>query len=124
MNNNRSALSPMVRPVFGGLLLASLLFSPSMSAGEKAQSAVQHGKQLSLALCQACHYFEGTNQAGTLAPPFLVMKQRFPDPKRLHDIIYDPQAAIKPSTMMPPFGRHEFVNEQDIKDIVEYLYTL
>ena len=71
--------------------------------GVKAgEDVIKEGKRLTLEYCQACHHYQGTEQAGTVAPPLLGMKARFPDRKKLYNIIYDPQVAIKKDTMMPP----------------------
>jgi sulfur-oxidizing protein SoxX len=91
---------------------------------EGSKSVVELGKAKAIELCQACHQFEGADQAGTVGPPLLAMKSRFPEEAKLRAIIYDPQKAIKPHTMMPPFGRNGLVSEQDIEHIIAFLYTL
>ena len=97
------------------LLIASLADS---------KSSVDEGKDLSLKLCQTCHHYKDTEQAGTVGPPLIGMKARFPDRKKLYDIIYDPQVAIKKDTMMPPFGRNELIAKDQIEKIIDFLYTL
>ncbi|MGD8941506.1 MAG: sulfur oxidation c-type cytochrome SoxX [Gammaproteobacteria bacterium] len=94
----------------------------TVNAGET--STVQEGKRLTLEFCQACHQYAGTEQAGTVAPPLLGMKARFPDRKKLYNIIYDPQVAIKKDTMMPPFGRNELLAKDEIEKVIDFLYTL
>lgn len=93
-------------------------------AGDAKADRVKEGKQLTLEFCQACHNYAGTDQAGTVAPPLLGIKGRFPDRKRLYDIIYDPQVAIKKDTMMPPFGRNELMAKEEIEKVIDFLYTL
>ena len=51
------------------------------------------------------------------------MKARFPDKAKLRAQIYDP-AVNNPNTLMPPFGRHHMLNDKQIDEIVEWLYTL
>ncbi|WP_455210154.1 sulfur oxidation c-type cytochrome SoxX [Kaarinaea lacus] len=94
------------------------------SAGEATKETTEEGKRLTLEFCQACHQYTGTEQAGTVAPPLLGMKSRFPDRKKLFDIIYDPQVAIKKDTMMPPFGRNELMAKDEIEKVIDFLYTL
>jgi len=101
-----------------------LLFALSSFAAPPAESNITQGKQLALKFCQTCHDYQGTEQAGTVAPPLLGMKARFPDRKKLYSIIYDPQIAIKPHTMMPPFGRNELLAKDEIEKIIDFLYTL
>lgn len=104
------------------LALVFLLVVGVASAADKPKTPIDKGKVLAMKLCQACHVFQGAQQAGTVGPPFASMKIRFPDRKKLRDIIYDAQASNNPDTMMPPFGRHGFVNEDDIRNIIDFLY--
>jgi sulfur-oxidizing protein SoxX len=85
---------------------------------------VAEGSKLAQEFCQACHQFAGTEQAGTVAPPLLGMKSRFPQREKLFNIIYDPQTAIKKDTMMPPFGRNELLAKDEIEKVIDFLYTL
>lgn len=96
----------------------------SVSAGESAKNTIDEGKKLALEFCQACHHYQGTDQAGTTGPPLLGMKGRFPDRNKLYNIIYDPQIALKPHTMMPPFGRNELLAKDEIEKVIDFLYTL
>ena len=102
------------------LFAAVLLVSQSGLAADKPKS----GQDLTKEFCQACHFFEGSDQAGTVGPPLVAMKARFPDRKRMYDLIDDPHAAIKPYTMMPPFGRNGLLTADEINRIIDYLYTL
>jgi len=104
------------------ITLFSFVTTPVFSA-EKEKSSLEEGRAIAINLCQACHSFTGASQAGTVGPPFVSMKIRFPDRRRMRDIIYDPQNE-KPNTMMPPFGRHGFVNEKEMDLLIDYLYTL
>ena len=99
------------------LVAASVVAAPSM---DKAN--VDAGKKLALEFCVACHQFTGTTQAGSLGPPLLVMKSRFPDRKTIYNIIYDPAVTIRPHTMMPPFGRNKLITKQEINKIIDFLY--
>ena len=114
----------MIRASAGGLTLGLLLVPQIGTSAEKAKTPLQQGKELTIEFCQACHYFEGTDQAGTVGPPMVAMKPRFPERQKLEKIIYDPHRATKPDSMMPPFGRNGLLDEQQIKLIVDFLYTL
>ena len=105
-------------------IAAGLLVPLEAISAEKAKTPLEQGKELTVNFCQACHQFEGTDQAGTTGPPLVAMKARFPESKKLYDIVYDPHAAIKPHTMMPPFGRNGLVDDKQIKLIIDFLYTL
>jgi len=104
-------------------VLCSLVSIPVLAA-EKATTPIAKGKATALKLCQACHVFTGADQAGTVGPEFVHMSQRFPKRERLQEIIYDAQKAIKPHTMMPPFGRHGFVDRKETELLIDFLYTL
>lgn len=110
--------------VAGALIAGGLSVPFTTGAEEKPKTPLEKGRDLTITMCQACHHFEGTNQAGTLGPPIVAMKSRFPEKQRLHDIIYDPHAAIKSHTMMPPFGRNGLLDDKEIGLIIDYLYTL
>lgn len=77
--------------------------------------------------CMACHKFTGLKQArlqpGTIAPPLIAMKARFPDKNKLRMLIWD-AAKFNPRSNMPPFGRHKILSEKEIDLIVEWLYSL
>ena len=101
-------------------LVATLVAAPSSLNKEN----INTGKKLALEFCVACHQFTGTTQAGSLGPPLMVMKSRFPDRKTIYNIIYDPAVAIRPHTMMPPFGRNKLISKQEIDKIIDFLYSL
>ncbi len=113
--------------VASALVIGGLAISTGAAAAEKQEkpkTPLEKGRDLTITMCQACHHFEGTDQAGTLGPPIVAMKARFPEKKRLYDIIYDPHVAIKSDTMMPPFGRNGLLDDKEIGLIIDYLYTL
>ena len=79
--------------------------------------------------CLACHMFvtpkwpEGFPEGGNTAPPLVAMKSRYPDKAALRAQINDSRDA-NPDTMMPPFGTYRLLNDKQIDNIVEFLYTL
>ena len=108
-----------------GVLAFILSLSSSPVLGEQTASApAHHGMAIASKLCQACHEFKGADQAGTVGPPFASMTARFPERKRLRDIIFDAHQHLGPDTMMPPFGRHGLINEQETETLIDFLYTL
>jgi sulfur-oxidizing protein SoxX len=106
------------------ILFAFVLYISFITVPVLADTSVAEGKKLALEYCVACHQFTGTNQAGSLGPPLMVMKSRFPDRKAIYDIVYDPAVAIKPHTMMPPFGRNKLLMKEEINKIIDFLYSL
>jgi len=73
--------------------------------------------------CMACHDIAGTSLAGNLGPPLNYMQQRFPDKAKLRAQIWD-ATAINPRTIMPPFGKHGILTEEEIDKVVKFLLTL
>lgn len=72
--------------------------------------------------CHSCHMIAGINY-GDIAPPLVAMKQRFPDKPKLRAQVWDASVA-NPRTVMPPFGRHGILSEEEIDKVVEFLLTL
>ena len=100
--------------------------SPSYAA-EKAMSVVEKGKDVAFdrkkGNCLACHAMDDGTLPGNIAPPLVSMKLRYPDKEKLRAQIWD--ATVRnPNTIMPPFGRHRILSEQEIDEVVEYVYTL
>ena len=51
------------------------------------------------------------------------MQSRYPSKEALRMQIWD--ATIKnPESTMPPFGKHGVISEQELNDVVEYIWTL
>jgi len=109
-------------------LLGALLLAPTgAGAADTAMSVVEQGKAIAIdrtkGNCLACHAMDDGTLPGNIAPPLISMKLRYPDKKKLHDQIWDATVA-NPNTIMPPFGRHRVLSEQEIDQVVEYVYTL
>jgi sulfur-oxidizing protein SoxX len=60
---------------------------------------------------------------GNQGPPLVAMQDRFPDKAELRAQIWDPQTR-NPHSMMPPFGKHRILTEEELDKVVEYVYTL
>ncbi|MDC1127501.1 sulfur oxidation c-type cytochrome SoxX [Gammaproteobacteria bacterium] len=73
--------------------------------------------------CLACHAIGLGTMSGNLAPPLFAMKERFPNPQKLTQQISNSLLSNEDS-IMPPFGLHGLLNEDQISKIVDYLYTL
>ena len=91
------------------------------------KNVVEKGKEVAFdrkkGNCLACHAMDDGTLPGNIAPPLVSMKARYPDKAKLHDQIWD--ATVRnPNTIMPPFGRHRILSEEEIDEVVEYVYTL
>jgi sulfur-oxidizing protein SoxX len=120
----------IIKAVFIGVVLSGLAATGYLStsnAAEKQMSVVEKGKQVAFdrkkGNCLACHVMDDGTLPGNIAPPLVSMKLRYPDKSKLRDQIWD--ATVRnPNTIMPPFGRHRILTEQEIDEVVEYVYTL
>ena len=103
--------------------LAFVLSLPVMAG----QAEIEKGKNVvytrTKGNCISCHMMPGGALPGNFGPPLLQMKARFPNPEDLRKQIYDPRIR-NPQTIMPPFGAHKMLSEDEIDWLVEYLYTL
>ncbi len=107
-------------------ILGTVAVVPQVSVAAEP-SVVEQGKELAFnrtkGNCLACHQIEGGDLPGNIGPPLFSMKQRFPDKTKLRAQIWDSNDK-NPNSIMPPFGRHEILSEQEIDKIVEYVYSL
>jgi len=121
--------------ILGSTLFPTVTFAggemPSKEACKTASDPVTKGgctmTDRKKGNCMACHQFKGLEktrlQAGNIAPPLIAMKQRFADKAKLKAQVYD-ATAINKNSAMPPFGRHGILSDQEIDNVVEFLYTL
>jgi sulfur-oxidizing protein SoxX len=56
-----------------------------------------------------------------IGPPLVEMRKRFPDRAALRGQVWDPMTR-NPQTVMPPFGKHKVLTEEEIDLIVDYIY--
>jgi sulfur-oxidizing protein SoxX len=97
------------------------------TAADAAGSVIEKGKAVAfdrkLGNCLACHAIEDGTLPGNIGPPLVAMQLRFPDKARLRAQIWDATVA-NPNSIMIPFGRHGVLTEEQIDQVVEYIYTL
>ena len=108
------------------LALGTLTMTPkTVNAAEK--SAADQGKEIAFhrkkGNCLACHKIAGGSLPGNIGPELVNMKARYPDKSKLRAQIWDATSS-NPNTIMPPFGKHKMLNEEEIDKIVEFVHTL
>ena len=106
--------------------VAVLTALPAAQAEEAA--AVKAGREIAHDVykgnCLACHQIPGDPKAVSMAnigPPLMLMRERFPDQAALRLQIWD-ATARNPDTVMPPFGKHRVLTEEEIDLVVGYIY--
>ena len=109
--------------VVGALLLTSF----PASAADGASSIVEKGKAVAFdrkkGNCLACHMTGDGTLPGNIGPPLIGMKARFHDKAKMRAQIWDSTVA-NPDSIMIPFGRNRVLSEEEIDQIVAYIYTL
>jgi sulfur-oxidizing protein SoxX len=107
------------------VMTAALALTPVSTAS--AESAIEKGKALSydrkLGNCLACHAMDDGKLAGNIGPPLVSMKLRYPDKAKLRAQIWD-ATQKNGNSIMPPFGKHKMLSEEQIDQITDYVYTL
>jgi sulfur-oxidizing protein SoxX len=98
----------------GGISIAS---ADDVAAGKKVAFDRKKGN------CLACHMISDGALPGNIGPPLIAMKARFPDKAALRAQIWDPTIA-NPNTIMPPFGKHRVLTENEVDLVTEFIYTL
>jgi sulfur-oxidizing protein SoxX len=112
-----------------GLIPAMLLALSigAFSGPASAQSAVPEGQKLAFdrgkGNCLTCHAIKGGEYPGTLGPPLVDIKSKYPNRDELVAIVYD-ETKRNPLTVMPPFGRNRILTDQEISAVVDFLQTL
>lgn len=122
MKNRRSLLAGVLVSL---VITAIMLVSPQVVLADSDQIA--KGKELAFdrkkGNCLACHMIDDGSLPGTTGPPLVAMQQRFPEFEGLVSQISNP-LLNNPNSMMPPFGLHNILSDEDIQNIAVYIYTL
>ncbi len=127
MQHTAKSISKKVMTISAVSAIAAFInLSPAL-AEEKAATAVEKGKAVSVdrkkGNCLACHAMDDGALPGNIGPPLVSMKLRYPDKAKLRDQIWD-ATKRNPNSIMPPFGRHKMLSEEEIDNITDYIYTL
>lgn len=76
--------------------------------------------------CMACHLLAGGSdvglQQGNIAPPLVAMKNRLTK-ERIRDQLNDPH-KFNAESVMPPFGKHHILTQDEIDKVAEFVMSL
>jgi sulfur-oxidizing protein SoxX len=89
-----------------------------------AGRALAHGQEKGN--CLACHQMPRDPGAETLAnlgPRLENVRHRYPSRDELRQRIWD-AARFNADTLMPPYGRHRILTEEEIDLVVDYIHEL
>lgn len=96
-------------------------------AEDQIQNDLERGKAIAFdrnaGNCLACHAIDDGELPGNSGPPLILMQQRFPDRNVLRKQVWDATVS-NPDTVMPPYGKHMILTEEEIDLVVNYLQTL
>lgn len=73
--------------------------------------------------CMACHVIAGTTMDGNIGPQLKDLRARFPNKAALFAQVYNP-TMNDPHTAMPPFGKDHILTKAQIREVVDFLWTL
>ena len=99
----------------------------SMPAIGDEQNIIAEGKAIAFhrhkGNCLACHAIKGGLLPGNLGPPLISMQDRYQNKSQLREQIWDARVN-NPHTIMPPYGKHKILTEEEIDKVVAFIYTL
>lgn len=96
---------------------AALAATPAeITAGQKIAETTTLGN------CDACHMFQGADEAGNIGPVLKDVRAMVPDRKLFYAIIYDEEAR-NPQTIMPAFGKNQILTPKQINEVIDFMYT-
>ena len=109
------------------ILAAMLMLTDAAMATDAAPDALAAGKAIAFdrnkGNCLSCHMMDDGELPGNSGPPLMMMQMRYPDRAQLREQIYD-ASGRNPATMMPPYGRHRILSEEELDLVVDYVHSL
>jgi sulfur-oxidizing protein SoxX len=73
--------------------------------------------------CLACHLIPGGESPGAIGPALVAMQTRYPTKEELAKQIWDPTVK-NPEVVMPPFGKHGILTDEEFVNVVEFIWSL
>ncbi len=73
--------------------------------------------------CIACHTLPGEDWPGSVGHLLLHYKKNGYSDAHVYQQIFD-RRVVNPNTVMPPFGTHNLLSDQEMRDLVAYLQNL
>jgi sulfur-oxidizing protein SoxX len=123
----------MRKPIIRTGLAAALLALAGAATAEvempdlELNGDVEAGKAVAMdrsrGNCIACHMMPGGESPGAIGPALIAMQTRYPSKHAVAVQVWDPTVK-NPDVVMPPFGKHGILSEQEFVDVVEYIWSL
>ncbi len=113
--------------IFLSCLLLCACSNVDKNFDKAVESTLSGGKKIAftfeLGNCLACHVIAEGDAPGNIGPELKSLPLRFKDKTQLHQFIWD-ATQFNPNTSMPPFGKNKILNDDEIKQLVDYLWEL
>jgi L-cysteine S-thiosulfotransferase len=111
----------------GSLLLVSVLLISCTGVTSVSEQRLAAGKKIAFERdkgnCLACHVIADGESPGNIGPELKLLSTRFKKKQQLREQIWD-ATAFNPETSMPPYGKNKIISEQEIDQLVDYLWSL
>ncbi|MBK1706676.1 sulfur oxidation c-type cytochrome SoxX [Halochromatium glycolicum] len=120
--------SPRLRSTTAAIALG-LLTVPAVAdmPALTLEGSVESGKEIAMTRskgnCIACHMIPGGESPGAIGPALVAIQTRYSSKADLAQQIWDPTVK-NPDVVMPPFGKHGILSDQEFVDVVEYVWSL
>lgn len=112
------------------LLIGSLAVVLASSTVWATQDAASAGKAIALnsakGNCLACHAMPGIAEnvlPGDVGMPLVNVKSLVKSKRELRAHIWD-ETRFNKETVMPPFGKHRILTEEEINEVTDFIYGL
>jgi len=121
MNHRIPSIARAASWLLAGMLGVVQAATPDrVAAGREIAHSQEKGN------CLACHQMPRDPRAETLAnlgPRLEDVRRRFPSREELRQRVWD-AARFNADTLMPPYGRHRILTEEEIDLVVDYIQEL
>ncbi len=110
----------------GASLCLALLAAAGPVAHGQDRTALELFTQPEKGHCIACHQLPpgaGTATRSDLGPALSGARMKELGKARLRELLHDPTQA-NPSTVMPPYGRHQSLDAREFERLADFLHAL
>lgn len=110
-----------------GLMLVAVLLLSCTGMSGVSEHRLTEGKKIAFERdkgnCLACHAIADGESPGNIGPELKSLSTRFKSKQQLREQLWD-ATLFNAETSMPPFGKNKIITEQEIDQLVDYLWSL
>jgi sulfur-oxidizing protein SoxX len=124
----KAAVTPAEKAAAPAAAAATAAAATAAAASPPDTAAmVEQGKKIAMdrsaGNCIACHVIPGGEAPGTIGPPLVAIQARYPSKDKLREQLWDSTQA-NPASAMPPFGKNQILSDEQLNQVVEFVWTL